>query len=79
MNFDSFTIAEIRLMEDISGVSFRQIEKETTPIGGIFQAIIFVVARRMGKPLTLDEIDALSMKEAEPYFEGLYEGENPTN
>ena len=78
MNFDNFTIGEISLMEDISGISFKQIESAETPIGKVFQALVYIMARKAGTPLTLDEVADLPMHEANRYLEPLSQPVNPT-
>lgn len=74
MNFDSLTIGEVTTLEDISGLPLAQID-EDKPLGRVLKALVYIMSNRTDHPLTLEEIDALPMEEANRIIEPLTEGD----
>lgn len=64
MNFDSLTIGEVITLEDMTGVALSQID-ETAPVGRVLRALVYIMAKREGRDLTVAEIDALPVSETD--------------
>lgn len=62
MNFDNLTIGEVITLEDMCGVSLSQIE-ESRSDGRVLRALVYIVARRDGREMSVAEIDALPVSE----------------
>lgn len=58
MNFDNLTIGEVITLEDMCGVSLSQIE-ESRSDGRVLRALVYIVAKRDGREMSIAEIDAL--------------------
>jgi len=64
MNFDNLTIGEIITLEDMCGVSLSQIE-ESRSDGRVLRALVYIVAKRDGREMSIAEIDALPVSETD--------------
>lgn len=62
MNFDNLTIGEVITLEDMCGVSLSQIE-ESRSDGRVLRALVYIVAKRDGREMSIAEIDALPVSE----------------
>lgn len=62
MNFDNLTIGEVITLEDMCGVSLSQIE-ESGSDGRVLRALVYIVAKRDGREMSIAEIDALPVSE----------------
>lgn len=64
MNFDNLTIGEVITLEDMCGVSLSQIE-ESRSDGRVLRALVYIVAKRDGREMSIAEIDALPVSETD--------------
>lgn len=64
MNFDNLTIGEVITLEDMCGVSLSQIEDSKSD-GRVLRALVYIVAKRDGREMTVTEIDALPVSETD--------------
>lgn len=64
MNFDNLTIGEVITLEDMCGVSLSQIE-ESRSDGRVLRALVYVVAKRDGREMSIAEIDAIPVSETD--------------
>nr|DAO53951.1 MAG TPA: hypothetical protein [Caudoviricetes sp.] len=64
MNFDNLTIGEVITLEDMCGVSLSQIE-ESRSDGRVLRALVYIVAKRDGREMSVAEIDALPVSETD--------------
>lgn len=62
MNFDNLTIGEVITLEDMCGVSLSQIEDSRSD-GRVLRALVYIVAKRDGREMSVAEIDALPVSE----------------
>lgn len=62
MNFDNLTIGEVITLEDMCGVSLSQIE-ESRSDGRVLRALVYIVAKRDGREMSIAEIDELPVSE----------------
>nr|DAV38498.1 MAG TPA: hypothetical protein [Caudoviricetes sp.] len=62
MNFDNLTIGEVITLEDMCGVSLSQIEDSKSD-GRVLRALVYIVAKRDGREMSVAEIDALPVSE----------------
>lgn len=62
MNFDNLTIGEVITLEDMCGVSLSQIEDSRSD-GRVLRALVYIVAKRAGREMSVAEIDALPVSE----------------
>lgn len=62
MNFDNLTIGEVIALEDMCGVPLSQIE-ESGSDGRVLRALVYIVAKRDGREMSVAEIDALPVSE----------------
>lgn len=75
MNFDKLTIGEIIILEDMCGVPLSQIE-ESRSDGRVLRALVYIVAKRDGREMSVAEIDALPVSETDAILAPLM-GETP--
>jgi len=65
IDYSTLTLGEIAKIEELSGLSFKQIEEIETPMGLLLAALVFVVKRRTGHPgVTWNEACAVTLEEA---------------
>ena len=64
MNFDNLTIGEVITLEDMCGVSLSQIEDSKSD-GRVLRALVYIVAKRDGREMSVAEIDALPVSETD--------------
>lgn len=65
IDFDSLTLGEVALIEELSGQSIGQIADESTPKGKALAAIAMVTKRRQGDPtFTWNQANALTLDQA---------------
>ena len=64
MNFDNLTIGEVITLEDMCGVSLSQIE-ESRSDGRVLRALVYIVAKRDGREMSIAEIDALPVSKTD--------------
>lgn len=62
MNFDSLTIGEVITLEDMTGVALSQID-EKAPVGRVLRGLVYIMAKRDGRDLTVEEIDRMPVSE----------------
>lgn len=64
MNFDSLTIGEIITLEDMTGIALSSID-EKAPVGRVLRALVYIMARREGRELTVEEVDRMPVSETD--------------
>ena len=64
MNFDTLTIGEVITLEDMTGIALSQVD-EKAPVGRVLRALVYIMARREGRELTVDEIDRMPVSETD--------------
>lgn len=75
---ESLTIADLELLEEISGISMTQMDNDDKPKAKLLVGLGFILARKRGTPKSLDEIRAMPISEVESLIGTLDAGtENP--
>lgn len=64
MNFDSLTVGEVITLEDMTGITLSQID-EKAPVGRALRALVYIMAKRDGRELTVEEIDRMPVSETD--------------
>jgi hypothetical protein len=70
IDFNSMTLNEIELIENLTSRNIDSIMAEDAPRGRVFKAIIFVYKKRTDPNYTFEQAGSLSLEEASALFGG---------
>jgi len=70
IDFNSMTLNEIELVEQLTGRNIDSIMADDAPRGRSFKAIIFVYKKRTDPNFTFEQAGSLSLQEASALFGG---------